>query len=108
VREDETEARANTLGLRFEAWLAGFAPNSDQMRLLRMMEQQIRANAADIEAWDTYRFVMPPFSSIGGLARLYQTFGGEDGLARMVASLNAAVFPADEPGDPQAPTARPD
>jgi hypothetical protein len=35
---------------------------------------------------------MPPFSSIGGLARLRQTFGGDEGLARMVASLNAAVF----------------
>jgi hypothetical protein len=35
---------------------------------------------------------MPPFSSIGGIARMRQTFGGEEGLARVVASLNAAVF----------------
>jgi hypothetical protein len=49
VREDAAEARAAALGLRFEAWLGSFARNSDQMRLLRMMEQQVRANAADIQ-----------------------------------------------------------
>jgi type I restriction enzyme R subunit len=41
VRPDDVEARAAALGLRFEAWLGGFAPNADQMRLLRMVEQQI-------------------------------------------------------------------
>jgi type I restriction enzyme R subunit len=92
VREDAVEARAGALALRFEAWLATRQPNSDQLRLLRMMEQQIRANADEIDSWDEYRFVMPPFSSIGGIARLRQTFGGEEGLASMLASLNAAVF----------------
>jgi type I restriction enzyme R subunit len=92
VREDAVEARAGALALRFEAWLATRQPNSDQLRLLRMMEQQIRANADEIDSWDEYRFVMPPFSSIGGIARLRQTFGGEEGLASMLVSLNAAVF----------------
>lgn len=95
VREAAVEARAGALALRFEAWLAGCQPNSDQLRLLRMIEQQIRANACEIDGWDEYRFVMPPFSSLGGIARMRQTFGGEDGLARMVASLNAAVFEDD-------------
>ena len=95
TREDGVEARAGALGLRFEAWLGTYQANSDQLRLLRMMEQQIRANAGDITEWDEYRFVMPPFSSIGGIARMRQTFGGEDGLAGMVASLNAAVFDGD-------------
>jgi type I restriction enzyme R subunit len=97
VRADAAEARAGALALRFEAWLGRLKPNSDQLRLLRMMEQQIRANADDIAEWDEYRFVMPPFSSIGGIARMRQTFGGEAGLAGMLASLNAAVF--DEDGD---------
>ena len=57
-----------------------------------VMEQQIRTNADEIDSWDEYRFVMPPFSAIGGIARLRQTFGGEEGLASMLASLNAAVF----------------
>jgi type I restriction enzyme R subunit len=92
VREDEIEARAGTLAMWFEAWLATFQPNSDKLRLLRMMEQQIRANADEITQWEDYRFVMPPFSSIGGIARMRQTFGGEEKLASMVASLNAAVF----------------
>ncbi|MFN7305818.1 MAG: hypothetical protein ACK5TQ_04470 [Acetobacteraceae bacterium] len=46
----------------------------------------------EITQWEDYRFVMPPFSSIGGIARMRQTFGGEEKLASMVASLNAAVF----------------
>jgi type I restriction enzyme R subunit len=92
VWEDAVEARAGALALRFEAWLATRQPNSDQLRLLRMMEQQIRANADEIDSWDEYRFVMPPFSSIGGIARLRQTFGGEEGLVSVLASLNAAVF----------------
>jgi type I restriction enzyme R subunit len=98
VRADATEARAGALTLRFEAWLERYKPNSDQLRLLRMMEQQIRANADEIAAWEDYRFVVPPFSSIGGLARLRQTFGGVEGLARMVADLNAAVFDAEASG----------
>lgn len=92
VREDGVEARAGALALRFEGWLTDFKPNSDQLRLLRMVEQQIRANAADIDGWDEYRFVVPPFSSLGGMGRVRQTFGGEDGVARMIASLNDAVF----------------
>jgi type I restriction enzyme, R subunit len=95
MRAEAVEARAGMLALRFEAWLAGYKPNSDQLRLLRMMEQQIRANADEMDCWDEYRFVMPPFSSLGGIARMRQTFGGEDGLAAMIASLNAAVFDGD-------------
>ena len=97
VREDAVEARANALALRFEGWLADRTPNSDQLRLLRMIEQQIRANAEDIEYWDEYRFVTPPFSSLGGSARMRQTFGGEAALAAMVTSLNAAVFDGNGP-----------
>ena len=86
------EARANNLALRFEAWLETLKANSDQLRLLRMMGEQLKANAADIEQWEEYRFVMPPFSAIGGIARMKQTFGGDEGLAAMLRSLNAAVF----------------
>ena len=92
VQEPEVEARANSLALRFEAWLETFDANSDQLRLLRMIGEQLKANAADIEQWEEYRFVMPPFSAIGGIARMKQTFGGDEGLAMMLRSLNAAVF----------------
>ena len=62
----------------------------------RFLHVGIESNADEITEWDEYRFVMPPFSSIGGLARMRQTFGGGDGPAQMVASLNAAVFDDDE------------
>lgn len=96
VREDAVEARAGALALRFEGWLTESKPNSDQLRLLRMVEQQIRANAADIDSWEDYRFVVPPFSSLGGITRVRQTFGGDEGVARMLTSLNAAVFGDDD------------
>jgi len=95
VQEPAVEARANSLALRFEEWLERFNPNSDQLRLLRMIGEQIKANAADVEQWETFRFVMPPFSSIGGLARMKQLFGGDEGLAAMLRSMNAAVFDCD-------------
>lgn len=92
VQEPEVEARANGLALRFEAWLETFNANSDQLRLLRMMGEQLKANAADIEQWEEYRFVMPPFSAIGGIGRMKQTFDGDEGLAAMLRSLNSMVF----------------
>ena len=57
-----------------------------------MIEQQIRADAHEICQWEEYRFVMPPFSSVGGIARIKQAFGGDDGLTRLLRSINAAVF----------------
>jgi type I restriction enzyme R subunit len=93
------EARAGELALRFEAWLGAFAPNSDQLRLLKMVGEQIRANSEEITEWGEHRFVMPPFSHIGGIARMRATFGGEEGLARMIAGLNAAVFEGEGDGE---------
>lgn len=49
-----------------------------------MIGEQIKANAADIEQWETYRFVMPPFSMNGGLARMKQLFGGDSGIDAML------------------------
>lgn len=102
VQAAATQARAGQLALRFEAWLTTFNPNSDQLRLLRVIEEQIKADAADITDWDEARFVMPPFSLMGGLARLRQTFGGETGLVAMVSSLNRGVFEDDDQDDPTA------
>jgi hypothetical protein len=69
------------------------------MRLLRMIEQQIKADADDIAAWEDWRFTNPPFASVGGIQRARQTFGGAEGLERMIASLNRAVFDDAEPLD---------
>lgn len=93
-RTDAQEAKASQLGLLFESWLVGRLFDPEQMRWLRMIESQLRANAGVIEEFQTYHFTMPPFSHIGGYQRVRQVFGGEDALSEMLASLNAAVFPA--------------
>jgi type I restriction enzyme R subunit len=102
----EGEARANQFGLRFEAWLAGQKPTADQERLLRMIESQIKANAADLASFDDWRFTMHPFSLQGGIQRARQIFGGDAPLQAMLASLNRAVF-AEDVGAPDQPTVQP-
>nr|WP_209883122.1 DEAD/DEAH box helicase family protein [Azospirillum soli] len=92
VLTDEQEAQASVLGLRFEAWLATQSPNADQLRWLRMMESQIRANVGDMESVELYHFTLPPFSLNGGLQRARQLFGDDAKLEAMLASLNAAVL----------------
>ncbi|HLO78386.1 MAG TPA: DEAD/DEAH box helicase family protein [Magnetospirillum sp.] len=101
VRTDEGEAAATAISLRFEAWLADKTYNADQMRWLRMMESQMRADAGEMIEWDASRFVMPPFSLLGGIQRARQLFGSDSGLNEMLASLNASVFR----GDPESPDA---
>ena len=92
VPTPEEEARGAELAIRFEAWLARGSFNSDQMRFLRLMESQTKANATDLESWEDYHFTIPPFALNGGIQRARQVFGGQDGLEKMLASLNAALF----------------
>jgi type I restriction enzyme R subunit len=99
IPNDARAAQVADLLLRFESWLAEQAFNSDQLRLLRLVESQIEANP-DMPRFDLYRFVQPPFSLNGGVQRARQVFGGDEGLQAMLASLNAAVFPAKD-GDDQ-------
>lgn len=94
VRTGEQEAAATELGILFEAWLVNKTFNADQMRWLRIMESQLRADVGEIKEWDASRFVMPPFSLQGGIQRAYQLFNGESGLDAMLSSLNAELFDA--------------
>jgi type I restriction enzyme R subunit len=104
TRKDE--ARANQFGLRFEAWLAGQNPTAEQERLLRMIESQIKANAADLTSFDDWRFTMQPFSLQGGIQRARQIFGGDAELQAVLTSLNRAVF-GEDAGPPDEPESRP-
>jgi hypothetical protein len=90
--------------LAFEEWIAGEEFNSDQLRLLRLVESQIEANP-DMAAFDLYRFTQPPFSFNGGVQRARQLFGGDEGLRSMISSLNAAVFPSSDEGQAEQPFA---
>ncbi len=92
-----TDPRAAELGARFESWLLGhgsFSP--DQIRLLRMVGEVIRANASDLESVEPYHFANDPFRGIGGRRLAERLFGGAEGLARVLTSLNATVFPANK------------
>ncbi|MDZ7753945.1 MAG: helicase-related protein [Gammaproteobacteria bacterium] len=91
---DPDARHAALIGARFEAWI-GARPDldSEQRRLLRTVGEYLKANAGELEEFTVDHFVVPPFANIGGLQRALQTFGSEDALARVIADMNAAVFP---------------
>ncbi len=94
VRSGEHEARAAALGLRFEAWLAEQDFDAEQRRWARMIESYLKANVMTLDGFRDYDFDEHPFRTLGGYDRALRVFGGEDALERLLASLNAAVFPA--------------
>lgn len=90
-----TEAKANELGLRFEAWLAEAEFNAEQERWLHSVESQIRANADFYDDFTADHLEFAPFSGQGGKRKAAEIFGGEDNLSAIIASLSAKVFPRD-------------
>ncbi len=101
IRSAAADARAAELGAAFEAWLLAREDwTPDQTRILRMVGEVIRANATDLESFETYHFSNDPFRGIGGRRMAESLFGGPDGLATLLAGLNAAVFPPMPPLDP--------
>ncbi len=104
---DVDEARAEALGGAFETWLAkreagGQTFNSDQLRVLHLVKEQIKANAAELTVFDSWRFDAPPLSMNGGFERARAVFGGEAELERILSSMNEAVFGIASPGASQA------
>ena len=93
VRTEAGEARALELGMRFEDWLLHQESlTSDQERLLRMVGEQIKANATTLESFETVQFVNPPFSLSGGMDRAIGVFGGSEMVEHKLQDLNRAVF----------------
>ncbi len=89
---DVDETLSETLGAAFEAWLDDQPFNSDQLRLLHLVKEQIKANAAEITQFDSWRFDAPPLSMNGGFERARAVFGGEAELEGVLAAMNQAVF----------------
>ncbi len=104
---DVDEARAEALGTAFETWLSGQTFRSDQLRVLHLVKEQIKANAADLTSFESWRFDAPPLSMNGGFERARAVFGGEAELERILTGMNEAVFgptPQAAPGrDPSRP-----
>jgi type I restriction enzyme R subunit len=102
------DPRAAELGTRFEAWLlAQTALTPDRERMLRMVGEVIRANASDLESFETYHFANDPFRGAGGRRAAERLFDGAPGLEAILASLNAAVFVSGQPAAPAASPAHP-
>jgi type I restriction enzyme R subunit len=106
---DADEARAEALGTAFESWLDGQEFNSDQLRLLHVIKEQIKKHVSEWTDFGSWRFDQPPFSNNGGFERARALFGGDAGLERVLASLNDAVFgDGSMGGAPDDDTPRPD
>ena len=95
---DADDAVAEARGTAFETWLSEQRFNSDQLRVLHLVKEQIKANAAGLTGFESWRFDMPPLSMNGGFERARAVFGGEAELERVLGDLNRAVF-ADAPID---------
>jgi type I restriction enzyme R subunit len=105
---DVDEVGAEALGAAFETWLGARHFNADQLRLLHLVKEQIKANAAELTLFESWRFDAPPLSMNGGFERARAVFGGEAELERVLASLNQAVFgPASSGAAPERGAARP-
>jgi type I restriction enzyme, R subunit len=105
---DVDEARAEAYGAAFETWLSSHTFNSDQLRMLHLVKEQIKVNAADLTLFESWRFDSPPLSMNGGFERARAVFGGEAELERILSSMNEAVFgiasPSASAGNPARPS----
>jgi type I restriction enzyme R subunit len=106
IRTDAGEARTLELGARFEAWLQAHHFNSDQLRLLRMLGEQIKANALSQDRFELYYFTEPPFSHNGGIDRAFALFGGDAQLQALIDDLNQALYGTPDEGDSAGPAPR--
>jgi type I restriction enzyme R subunit len=102
VFPEASEQKAAELGAKFEAWfLTQDKLNADQERWLRVIGNQLRANADTLDEFTAGHFAFHPFSLMGGVREAQRIFGGETPLDQLLHSLNAAVFGGKEP--PSAP-----
>lgn len=89
---DVDEGRAEAFGAAFETWLEEQSFDTDQLRVLYLIKEQIKANASELTAFESWRFDQPPLAMNGGFQRARAVFGGEAELERVLASVNQAVF----------------
>ncbi|MFZ2447580.1 MAG: type I restriction-modification enzyme R subunit C-terminal domain-containing protein [Syntrophobacteraceae bacterium] len=93
VFPEASEQKAAELGTSFEAWLLGqeeLTPNEESW--LRVIGNQLRANADTLDEFSLAHFAFPPFTLMGGVMQATRVFGGEDRLETFLTGLNEAVF----------------
>ena len=102
VFPEATEQQQEQVGARFEAWILSREDDLtlDQMRWLRTVGSQLRANA---DTWDEFtagHFAFAPFTLMGGMPEALRIFGGTEALDDLLESLSAAVFGDAKPSQP--------
>ncbi len=100
VQPEDVEARAQTVGARFESWLlpreARFDP--EQLRWLRLIGNTLRANADTLDDFSADHLdVFQAFVALGGQSAAARLFGGANALEQMMSSLASAVFSPEAP-----------
>ncbi|MDE0029125.1 MAG: DEAD/DEAH box helicase family protein [Deltaproteobacteria bacterium] len=102
VRTPEHQARADEIGMRFEAWRGKQDEfDAEQVRWAGLIGSRVRADAMNMDTFGEWVFDEHPFAALGGYEQARRVFGGEQSLGRLIAELNAAVFgPRPAPDDP--------
>ena len=93
VFPEASEQKSAEVGASFEAWLLGrenLSPNEETW--LRVIGNQLRANADTLDEFSLAHLAFPPFTLMGGVMQAVRVFGGEDRLESLLSGLNAAVF----------------
>jgi type I restriction enzyme, R subunit len=93
VFPEVSEQKAAEVGTSFEAWLIGqegLTPSEESW--LRVIGNQLRANADTLDEFSLAHLAFPPFNLMGGVLKAKRIFGGEERLERYLSGLNAAVF----------------
>ncbi|MGH8634234.1 MAG: helicase-related protein, partial [Burkholderiales bacterium] len=87
-----SEVRQGELGVRFEAWLGEQELSPDQVRLFKVVGEQIRANAEQWSEFTPDHFEVWSARGRWDRRRAVELFGSERRLAELCAGLSRAVF----------------
>jgi type I restriction enzyme R subunit len=93
VFPEASEQKAAEVGTSFEEWLlnqTGLTPSEESW--LRVIGNQLRANADTLDEFSLAHFAFPPFNLMGGVMQATRVFGSEDRLESVLTDLNEAVF----------------
>jgi len=93
VFPEASEQKASEVGTSFEEWLltqTGLTPSEESW--LRVIGNQLRANADTLDEFSLAHFAFPPFTLMGGMMQATRVFGSEDRLETILTGLNEAVF----------------
>jgi type I restriction enzyme R subunit len=93
VFPEASEQKAAEVGASFEAWLLGqenLSPNEESW--LRVIGNQLRANADSLDEFSLAHLAFPPFTLMGGVMQATRVFGSEERLDGLLTGLNAAIF----------------